>query len=101
MANNLKELDVDELLNVSESSGGVSIHIKKVSTGEQRQLKMVDQGGINEIEYDYDGPYEVTPNQTTQTLPTENKTLLHDITIKPIPSNYGLITWNGSTLTVS
>lgn len=50
---------------------------------------------------DYDGPYSVTPSQQTQTLPTTNKTLSQSIVVEPIPSNYGLITWNGTTLTVS
>lgn len=50
---------------------------------------------------DYDGPYTVTPSQQTQTLPTMNKTLSQNVVINPIPSNYGLITWNGTTLTVS
>ena len=50
---------------------------------------------------DYDGPYTVTPSTQTQTLQTANKTLSHNVTVGAIPSNYGLITWNGSTLTVS
>ena len=49
----------------------------------------------------YSGEYEFTPSAETQTIPTSNKTLAQDITINPIPSNYGLITWDGSTLTVS
>lgn len=49
----------------------------------------------------YDGPYTVTPSQQTQVLPTELRTTEHDIVIDPIPSNYGLITWNGSVITVS
>lgn len=49
----------------------------------------------------YTGPTEVTPTQETQVLYTESKTVLSNIVINPIPSNYGLITWNGSTLTVS
>lgn len=49
----------------------------------------------------YEGPYAVTPDRTTQTLPIDNKTALHDIVVNPIPSCYGLITWDGSTLTVS
>lgn len=49
----------------------------------------------------YQGAYEVTPSQQTQVLPTNGKVLTDDITVKPIPSNYGLITWNGSILTVS
>lgn len=50
---------------------------------------------------EYDGPYEFTPTQSTQTALTENRVLLENIIINPIPSNYGLITYNGSVLTVS
>ena len=49
----------------------------------------------------YRGEYEVIPSGETQTLPTMGKTLGANIRVRPIPSNYGLITWNGSTLTVS
>jgi hypothetical protein len=49
----------------------------------------------------YDGETTVTPSAETQTLRTGGTVLLDDIIINPIPSNYGLITWNGATLTVS
>lgn len=49
----------------------------------------------------YGGEYSVTPSTTAQVLPTRNQTMKHDLTIEPIPSNYGLITYNGSTITVS
>lgn len=49
----------------------------------------------------YEGDYEVTPSGETQILETDQLYMQGDITINPIPSNYGLITWNGSTLTVS
>ena len=50
---------------------------------------------------EYTGAYEFTPTQDTQIIEIANKKATADITINPIPSNYGLITWNGSTLTVS
>lgn len=50
---------------------------------------------------EYTGAYEVTPSQLPQVLPTAGRSLAQNVTINPIPSNYGLITWNGSTLTVS
>lgn len=50
---------------------------------------------------DYDGEYVFTPTQETQTVYTNGMRLLHNITINPIPNNYGLIGWNGSILTVS
>ena len=49
----------------------------------------------------YRGEYAVAPTGERQTLPTSGRTLAQDITIEPIPSNYGLIAWNGSVLTVS
>ena len=49
----------------------------------------------------YQGAYTVTPSSTQQTLSTRDLLLDDDITIEPIPDNYGLITWDGSTLTVS
>lgn len=55
-------------------------------------------------EYDlpvYDGITEITPSQDTQILQTSSKTLTRNIVVNPIPSNYGLVTWNGSVLTVS
>ena len=56
-------------------------------------------GGVSLPEYD--GNYTVTPSATEQILQTENKITTRNITVKPIPSNYGLISWNGSILTVS
>lgn len=49
----------------------------------------------------YTGDYVVTPSQETQTLETKNKRMTGNVTINPIPNNYGLITWNGSIITVS
>ena len=49
----------------------------------------------------YKGPYSFTPSQEAQTIAITGLTPARDITIEPIPSNYGLVTWNGSTLTVS
>lgn len=53
-----------------------------------------------EVEF-YRGDYEYTPTQNTQTVEINGLLATQNITINPIPSNYGLITWNGSTLTVS
>lgn len=49
----------------------------------------------------YIGEYEVTPSFETQTLDTTGKRMTRPVVVNPIPSNYGLITWNGSFLTVS
>lgn len=49
----------------------------------------------------FDGPYIVTPNRSTQILNTSGRIMISDVKINPIPSNYGLVTWNGSVLTIS
>lgn len=49
----------------------------------------------------YIGEYEVTPSSETQTLDTTGKRMTRPVVVNPIPNNYGLITWNGSFLTVS
>ena len=55
-------------------------------------------GGAGEI---YPGPYEVTPSRETQELLTDGYQMDGNVTVYPIPSNYGLITYNGYELTVS
>ena len=57
---------------------------------------------VNQIVGDeYEGPYEFTPSDETQVVAINLKTATQDITINPIPNNYGRITWDGSVLTVS
>lgn len=49
----------------------------------------------------YLGPYEVTPTMEEQVLETNGHSMTASVVVHKIPSNYGLITWNGSVLTVS
>ena len=57
---------------------------------------------VREGEYPfYAGTTEITPSLETQVLDTAETIVLSNIVVNPIPSNYGLITWNGSVLTVS
>ena len=48
----------------------------------------------------YDGSYEFTPTQETQAVQIKGLTAKENITINPIPQNYGKITWDGATLKV-
>lgn len=48
----------------------------------------------------YDDSYEVTPSSETQTLSTRYRYMLDDITINPIPSDYGHIVYDGSKILV-
>lgn len=49
----------------------------------------------------YGGPVTVVPGPETQVLETQYMTVMDKITVEPIPRNYGLITYNGRTITVS
>ena len=49
----------------------------------------------------YEGSYTLTPTAEEQIIPTNGLRMTDDLTIAPIPNNYGLITWNGSVITVS
>ena len=74
------------------------VHLK-VNGGDAATFKANE--GIPIYPNPYTGDTEVTPSAELQTLRTAGFMLHDDITINPIPSNYGLITWDGSTLTVS
>lgn len=49
----------------------------------------------------YDGPYEFTPSAAAQVITIGGLRATSNITINPVPSNYGLVTWNGAYLTIS
>ena len=49
----------------------------------------------------YTGTYEVTPDLHAQVLATNGKTMLNDVVVQPIPSNYGRVTYDQTkTITV-
>ncbi len=75
-----------------------SVHIVSVTGDEIRPMKTISSGGSVPV---YPGPTEFTPSTEKQTIEVSGYRLKEDITINPIPSNYGLITWDGSTLMVS
>lgn len=49
----------------------------------------------------YEGRYIVTPTSETQILETKNYRMMENITINPIPSDYGRISWSGAGIRVS
>lgn len=48
----------------------------------------------------YRGEYEFTPTEDVQTVHINSLRATRNITINPIPENYGRLTWTGNTLTV-
>lgn len=83
---------------------GVTIETAKVSVDANAGLTVAFDPPVR-TEYSggeqYDGSYAVTPSTQAVTLNTRGKVLSADVVVAPIPSNYGLITWNGAFLTVS
>ena len=49
----------------------------------------------------YMEPYEVTPSMEEQVLETDGHSMTANVVVHKIPSNYGLITYDGSKLVVS
>lgn len=63
----------------------------------------VDFGVLHDVgsnQDTYKGDYKVTPTSEEQVLQTKNKVLTNNVIVAPIPSNYGMISWNGATLKV-
>ena len=45
----------------------------------------------------YTGPTLIVPAAHTQVLPTAGKRMKEDVVVEPIPANWGLITYDGTT----
>lgn len=85
------QLNVEESIN--QFALGVAENSVQVSFGVSTQI-------VTSTVPDYDGPYEFTPSEETQTLETNGLRMTDNVTVNPIPSNYGRIAWNGTTLIV-
>ena len=90
------EVTVEFTSNIIEATATIADHVVKADASLTTSVRHW------QTEYpDYEGEYTITPSAEAQTLPSTDTVMHRDIVINPIPSNYGLITWNGSTLTVS
>ena len=87
---------------ITESVGGVAVirdGVASVTICSDGEVGTFTK--IREALPAYEGEITITPTQETQILSTAGKSVYEDITVNPIPSNYGLITWDGAALTVS
>lgn len=85
--------------------------LQQVQEHEIHTMQQVQQGSIHLVGVQtaiidwegekYTGEYTVTPSQETQVLSTHDFVMTQDVVINPIPSNYGLVTWDGNTLTIT
>ena len=79
-----------------EPESDTSLHVDEVDDMGLTLAERFDGGGTP-----YSGRYEVTPSEFTQVLETAYRKMAANVIVNPIPSNYGLVTYNGSTITVS
>lgn len=75
---------------------GETIRIEEIESG---TLEVMEVGVGHNLDW-YEGPFVFTPSEEEQTVSISEKVSLRDLTIRPIPQNYGRIEWNGSTLRV-
>lgn len=73
----------------------------RLTVSDNNSATFTAEQGIPLYPQDYTGSYEVTPSSQTQTLPTSGLMMTGNVVVNPIPSNYGLITWNGTGLRIS
>lgn len=83
-------------LEIEESALALDVAETSLTWGTDEYVRVVTADAE-----EYEGPYEATPTQETQTFTTTARLMARDFVVNPIPSNWGLITWNGSVLTVS
>ena len=86
----------DIRMTVSRAAKDIRIAVAR----HEKQISLaVDRGG--QYFPEYEGPVLITPGAQDQTIPTKYRVLMKDIVIGRVPSNYGLITYNGRNITVS
>lgn len=82
----------------------------EIDTGEDLDINLESSPDIEFTEKEnfqfgsgkkYKGETVITPTRETQVLETGGLYVPSNIIVNPIPKNYGLISWNGVTLTVS
>lgn len=78
------------------SASNVTMRVRVSTTG--AVISVTAESGNFEP---YSGQTTFTPTASQQTIHTAGHSLAQDIVINPIPNNYGLITYNGSVITVS
>lgn len=87
-----------QTIEIIGGGGGGAIEIG--GAGERHATISVTGSGAVPVPH-YTGPYEFTPTAEEQRVRIARKQAEEDIIIHPIPRNYGLVTYNGSIITIS
>lgn len=89
------------VLEIRNSGETVTVSSKRESVRVvARRSRVTAKSGVLFGGTPYSGSYEATPSDEAQVIPLAGLTMADDLTINPIPSNYGRIAWDGSKITV-
>ena len=92
------ETDEQEPVIELETEENESVDIEVAEEADSEIELSMEEEGVGEYPV-YKGAYEVTPSFEKQTLETAYKVMTENVA--PIPSNYGKISYDGSTLTIT
>lgn len=81
------------------SVSGASIPMTVNDGGHQYSVGIGSEYSLVRNEY-YDGSYSFTPSDEEQIIQSRNLVMRQNITIAPIPNNYGRVSYNGSVITI-
>ena len=85
---------------IAPSGSAIAVSTPHVAVAESARYTMEVVADITVVP-SYKGLYAVTPGQEVQVLQTDGLMMVGNLTVGAIPSNYGLITYDGSVITVS
>lgn len=85
-------------LSIAEDTANISLEV----AADAQQIPLEVGMAITPVSGEpYDGLYTITPAGVRQTIPAAGLYAREDFIVEAIPNNYGLITWDGSVLTVA
>lgn len=85
-------------MTVTESQQNYCLKVVETNTPIQVDVETPVVAGIAK---EYKGECDITPTNEKQVFNTEGMRCPQNFIVEPIPQNYGLITYNGSTIIVS
>lgn len=70
----------------------------------RKQAATIEYGGykvVTKVANRYEGDYEVTPTTVPVVLETADRYLAENVVVKPIPKDWGHISFDGAVITVT
>lgn len=90
---------------INELNGNVIVKSGITLTGDLATKSMMLTGSLvnggTRTYPAYTGEYTFTPTRAEQVIEIKNMRATQNIVVEPIPSNYGMISWDGSGILIS